>query len=302
MTRRSQIIEEVLADLERLKNDKPQDLDLQYAVQENIRFFEAAKHPFSFLRWQLFVAPNIDASRLLELADLSLPKWETVLYEGLRRMERKKFPGLLTPLVRTLVSMPGIVYLDVGCGAMETERQVIELLNKRNDTAPRVFVGVDQSPASYDVINETFSEIIDRVEIVKIADRDRESLLAALKPGSKHRIVFVEADALELEKWLSAQEVDIVYSSRFKHHLPEALKWQMDESLKKVGKFVLEYDDYRTPLSWIQQTLAAWSRPVLLNGALLSRLRQPSKKDLKAQRGKGDIHFFSPPGSYIKHL
>jgi len=302
MMRRTSVIKEILTDLERVKKEGSQESDFQYAVRENIRFFQAAKQPLSFLRWQLFVAPHVDASRLLELADLSLPKWETELYKGLRLMERKKFPGLLSPLCRTLADTSAKVYLDAGCGAMEVERQVIELLTQRNDHSSRVFVGLDQSPSSYDVIQETFRDLVGQVEIIKLKTPSRKALLLALKPGKKHRIVFVKADALTLEEWLLPQEIDVVYSSRFKHHLPVLKKKQMDESLKAIGKVVLEYDDYRTAFSWIPQALAAWSRPVLLNGALLSRLRQPSKQILKKERRIYAIRFFNPPGSYIKTL
>jgi hypothetical protein len=302
MMRRTQIIHEILVDLERLKKEGPHEPDFQYAVQENIRFFQAAKQPLSFLKWQLFDARRIDTSRLLELADLSLPHWETELYDGLRWIERKKFPGLLAPLCKTLARTPGRVFMDAGCGAMETERQVIELLAWRQDSPPRVFIGVDQSPSSYAMIQETFRDVADQVEVTKLKNPNRELLLAVLRPNNRHRVIFIEADALTLEGWLLPQEIDIVYSSRFKHHLTSLQKKQMDKSLKKVGKVALEYDDYRTALSWIPQTLSAWSRPVLLNGALLSRLRQPSKRMLKSEQHEYSIRFFSPPGSYLKTL
>lgn len=302
MTQRSQILHEILADLEELEKESWRSKDFQYALRENIRFFQAIKDPLSFLKWQLFHAPHIDASRLLELADLPLPKWEARLYEGLRWIERKKIPGLLTPLCRTLARSSGRVYLDIGCGAMEIERQVVRLLAQHHTTSPRVFIGVDQSSSSYAAIQGTFHDLTDKVEVMKLTNLNPKSLSSALKPGNKHRVVFIEADALALEGKLSRKEVDIVYSSRFMHHLTDPQKKQFDKSLKRMGKIILEYDDYRTALSWIPQTLSAWSRPVLLNGALLSRLRQPSKKSLQKEGYGHNIRFFSPPGVYIKEI
>lgn len=299
MSQRAKIIHEILIDLRRLEKEAVGDADVLYAIHENIRFFEAAKHVVNLLRWQLFHASHIESHRLLELADLSIPKWEMELYKGLCWIERRKFPGLLTPLYKRLTEMPGRILLDVGCGGMEIERQVIDRLLQRDDEVARVFIGVDQSPASFGMIEETFQDYKDRVEVVYAT---RKSMNKWLKPGTKHRVVFVKADVLQLSEWLAPQEVDVVYSSRLKHHIPIAQRDQLDKALKKIAKVALEYDDYQTALSWLPLVVTAWSRPALLNGALLSRLRQPTKKSLKRAEKAHSIKFFSPPGSYIKTL
>lgn len=295
---RQQQINAILRDLKSYKPKK----DEIYAVHENILFYEAARGVLSFLKWQLFHAPHINATKLLELADLPFPNWETAFYEQLNSVERKNFPGLLKPLANYLAGQTGELFLDLGCGSMELERQVISSLQKVHDTRRRIFIGLDISPSSFEMVKRTFRNFTDEVHIQNISEISPTELKELqLKYPTKHLVVFVQKDARELHLHLKPNSVDVVYSSKFKHHLPDDFKTIIDEAMTKVGRHVIEFDDYRTPTSWIPQAFTAWKKPVLLNGALLSRIRQPLKKDLKKQK-QFNIKFYSPPGSYIKIL
>jgi len=300
-SKRLRVIEDILADLhivQLLITDEQ-----EYGLAANIRFFKAVRHPLTYLFWQLLEAPRLDADKLLELADLPLPEWEAQLYKDLDRLERRRFPGLLKPLAANLAAQPGVTFLDLGCGSMEVERQVLISLNRRKDHRPRIFIGVDLSPASYDIIARNFKQYASEVAVHRVEKLDTATLRSLIAGAPKqHLVVFVQADALSLLERLQPGDVDVVYSSKFKHHLPKQLKPKLDKLAATAGKVALEFDDYRTALSWIPLVLTAWSKPVLLNGALLSRLRQPAKRELVKSKHHTPVTFYNPPGSYIKRL
>lgn len=297
-SKRRQQINAILADLAKYQPPVYE----QYAVDENIRFFQAARDPLNFLHWQLFIAPKLDATKLLELADLPLNHWQAVMYEQLNSVERKKFPGLLKPLRNHLLQLPAQVYLDIGCGNMEVERQLVLRL-RESGSGPKIFIGLDLSSMAYQMIKHNLQDLAGAVEIKKLSSLDKKTLHSwRSRSGSKHLIIFIQQDALKsLQKSFPFAEVDVIYSSKFKHHLTLAHKTALDKLLLNSGRPALEFDDYRTAASWIPIAITAWSKPVLLNGALISRLRQPSKKELK-QAERQNISFFSPPGSYIRVL
>jgi SAM-dependent methyltransferase len=293
-SRRQKQIDAILKDLRGFKPRRAEE----YALAENIRFFEAAKNPFSFVRWQLVHAPKIEADKLLELADYPFPKWQDVMYEQLNSVERKEFPGLLKPLRNYLSKVNATVFMDIGCGNMEVERQLLKVFG--DDV--KVFVGIDLSSEAVGMIQKNFSEQIGTVEIRQATSLDKKTLdLCRGWKGPKHLIVFVQKDALKIDPAELKGRVDVIFSSKFRHHLPADNRLKLDELMVSVGCPALEFDDYRTAPSWIPLALTAWRKPALLNGALLSRLRQPSKKELK-QAKASNVQFFSPPGSYIKIL
>ena len=296
-TKRKRLIGQIITDLKEYKEIAPRDE--QYGVGENIRFFKASKHVITFLMWQLFYASSIDADNLLEIADLPLPRWERMLYKDLQRVERRRFPGLLRPLTTTLSNLDARVFLDIGCGTMEVERQLMQALQAKGDKKPRVFVGLDMSGSAYEMIQKTFEHDSDKVSIHRIPSLESNIIKPFVDSGhKKHQVLFVEADAMHAAD-PNNYPVDVVYSSKFKHHLKHSLKLPFDHAIAPLGKIVLEFDDYRTATSWIPISITAWKRPVLLNGGLLSRLRQPFKAKLSKQP---NVLFFSPPGSYIKQI
>lgn len=293
---RKRLLNLIIADLESYEAAAPQDE--KYGVEQNIRFFKAAKHLPNFIFWQVFLASKIDADRLLEIADLDLPKWEKQLYRDLGRLERKRFPGLLKPLAKTLADADAVTYLDVGCGSMEAERQAINLLSRRHVHRPRIFIGLDMSLAAYDMIQKTFSDYKDKVQVAKVDSISPAVIQKYTKKSGRHAILFIQQDAVELSGNENRQKIDVVFSSKFKHHLRQKDKGHFDRAIEKLGEQVFEFDDYRTATSWIPPMFTAWKKPILLNGALLSRLRQPAKKDLQQK----NVKFFSPPGSYVRFL
>ena len=100
-------------------------------MEENIAFFQAAKTVFGYIRWLITRAGKINKKELRELTDLHPDKWDREMHTKLIEVERKKFPGLIKPLVDQIVSLiisnehRPLVLANLGCGGMEIERKVI---------------------------------------------------------------------------------------------------------------------------------------------------------------------------------
>ena len=295
---RQEKLRAIISDLEQLRNRSPKNE--QYAIDENIIFFEAIKFLPTYLVWGIFHRPKVKPELLLEIADMNLPKWEKELYENLTVVERRNFPGLTKPLRKLLVEEithgGQRVLVDLGCGSMEATRQVlIELRRARYDVAP-VFIGIDSAMQAYDSIKQVFSEFGNDVNVRKIAEPSE-----IVKNPKRPTIYFICGDALKITGQL-AGHYDLLFSSRFRHHLDAKDKKSLDKVYEKVP-YAIEYDDYHTHLSWIPPLSTAWNRPVLLNGSILSQIRQPAKKSLIETKRSGknmEVKIFSPPGSYAK--
>jgi SAM-dependent methyltransferase len=302
-SRRSRVIDEVIDDLERLKRRLPKDYG--YALDANVGFFNAARTHRGLLRWQLFVAPKLEAGRLLELADFPLVEWQRKLYSDLRWIERKSFPGLLTPLVRYLVESGGATFLDLGCGAMEVERHTILALQHSSSRHERraAFVGVDTSSIAFDMISQTFDGMNDFVDIRSVDTLDSDLIARLAYTDPPFQVIFLQADAQSVASAdLDGFRFDIAFSAKFKHHLDESTSAVVDASALELSHTAIEYDDFRSRLSWIPLYLTAWSRPVLLNAALFSRLRQPTKRSIDVSTRFSKVTFHTPPGTYIGQI
>lgn len=128
---RRYLIDLVLRDLRDFRNSC--SLEQQYVVDENIKFFEAAKHLWRYIPWLIHEYPMIDKTRIKELADFHLRggQWEENLLRNLIRLEKSPLIDLVGPLrdeiLRQLREMSiqsrrPLIIVNVGCGAMEIER------------------------------------------------------------------------------------------------------------------------------------------------------------------------------------
>lgn len=288
----------IISDLKNIKKNVSKDKI--YAINENILFFESIKTFPGFIIWSLFHRRIIDPKQLLEIADLPLPIWERELYYDLNSLERKSFPGLTKPLKKmildSIIHKNTSLILDLGCGGMEAERQVIKALKESGAKHNIIFVGVDMAEQAWSSVIENTKELKNSIEVKQIYSLDDISDYRVKKPT----ILFICADALEIaEKY--ADKFDLIFSSRFRHHLDHNQKIIIDSITRDIANYSIEYDDYRTAFSWIPPITTAWYKPILLNGAIFSQIRQPSKKELKKDK-KNMVHikFFSPPGSYAR--
>lgn len=297
---RKKIIAEVLKDLELLKNNPSIN---QYAINENIAFFEATKSIFSYIKWLITKASKIDGTRLLEINDL-LPKWDLTMHRKLIEMERRDFPGLITPLVKRVLEIlltanKPMVLVNLGCGGREAERQVISnlIINKYDNRL--VFVGVDRSPTTAQLIKENFKDLFNKVEFYEIDHLDNQKLQEIVKKQKKQfLIVLCKNDIFQLDKYFQRKSFDLAFHVLFKHHLNIKEKNALDDILKKVSVSVIEYDGYLSWNNMIPQTIVGWNEPVFLNAEIFSHLRFLSKKEL-LDKHKNKKIIFTKIGYYL---
>src|SRR3989338_4274423 len=164
---RRSLLDEIINDLEDLKSRGT--FENVYAIDENIKFFEALRSLPKYIKWLIKEMPKIDGSRLLELSDFHLAngKWESILQRELLVLEKKKFPDVLRDLrkeiVKQIESFAGakeiLLLVSIGSGTMEIECQVIRDLRAMGSTQKIIFVGIDNSEASIGAAQENLAEL-----------------------------------------------------------------------------------------------------------------------------------------------
>ena len=312
MSKRKKEIQKIISDLEFLKKTNP---EYKKAIEYNVDFFKASFSVFSYIRWLIFIAPKVrkDRENLLELADFPLSKWQKETCENLSRIERLSFPGLLKPIKKTIleelerlkkIKKEPIVLLSIGSGTMELERQVICELLKKNFKVPIIFLGVELSLMNFKFAFNNFSKFINKklIQIEKISYLD-DQVLNKLKTkafSKKILVVILNDNFLNLKGKLSADSIDLIYHSRLKHHLKYKEKNDLDSLVEHLAYKVIEFDDFCSIPVFIFPSIITWRHPTTLNGAILSYLRDYSKKELLSQNDKNWKMKFYNLGYYLK--
>ncbi len=299
---RKSIIAHAIADLQRLRADP--SFGNQYAVEENISFFKATVHPFSYFRWLVRRAPQLDGRKLLELADLPLPYWEREMHVCLLAIEKQRFPGLIAPLVNGIVEFIArenrpLLIANFGCGGMEIERQVVQKLVRRAYRYPVAFVGIDRSSVTPELAQENLRSLGSILEFREVDVLDT-SFLERLRSSTRRQylVVLCKHDVLGLGKNFAPRTFDLVFHSLFKHHLSEQQQSEFDSVVAHISRRSLEYDGYRSWFVMIPQTLTVWRYPILLNATIFSDLRYSTKEILR-ERYRGEELSFFRIGTYL---
>jgi len=292
-TDRKELIDEIIADLEAHKRSG--QCENLYALEANLVFFHSLYRFRDFWRWFRKVRPTLDGKRLLELSDFHLSdgKWERMLQRELLEIEKWKFPDLLGRIRKELLKQikelnqpeQHLTLVSIGSGSMEIERQLIIKLRERGNRQKIIFFGIDNSDASLDIANENLTGL--GVKILRISDIGQAKInqLKGELKSEHYVIVLVNGDALKLESYFGPKNIDLVYHSKFKHHLPDNFKSGLDCMIETVAKRGVEYDDLDCWIINIGSVKANWKNHlILLNGALLSFLRDPSKEELKSNQ------------------
>jgi len=307
-TKRAREIQEVISDLELLK------LDSKYreAAEINIRFFKAARSVFSFIHWLIHVAPKLRKIResILELADLPLKKWQRKTHEGLIRYQSSRFGRrMVTAFIKELCEIilkiremknndePTVVF-DLGFGGGELGRQVF----KKLPDVSLVYVGIDISPAIMETARQAFQPLHQKGEIVfKELPVLNDEIIDALRreaSGTSKKVVAVWCgNILDLDKYLSAGKIDIMWHARVLHHLTLADKARLVDTCRRLSPITVEMDDRNCFWFKFWTTLTTWliyPDVFLMNGGILSCLRDPAKEELTG-------HFkLVSPFSYVR--
>lgn len=304
-------IREILSDLKSLDSDDPA---YRKAVRINMEFFRAIHNPFSYFGWLVFRAPQLRKNRgeLVELLDMPFPKWQKSVLETLSWFEVwfRSLEPIKDHIIKELsrlkqVKKEPIVLASFGCGGMELERQIAYQLVRQRFDFPLIFIGIDYSAPSFEVIKSKFGNLVSRgmVEIKSFTKLDVEDLNRLKAEASPHKflVVFLETDAFDLQK-LPEGSFDLVYHTRLRHHLTPAERERLDKLAVHLSPRAVELDDVSSLASIIISSIFIWRFPAVLNGAIISFLRDFSKEELLSMNGDGWKIVFSgkPMSSYLR--
>lgn len=308
VTKRVREIREIISDLELLK------LDPKYrgAAEINIGFFKAARSIFSFIHWLIFVVPKLGKIResILELADLPLKKWQRKTHEGLIKYQSSRFGRrMITAFIKELCQIilkikemkndgEPIVVFDLGFGGGELGRQVF----KKLPDVSLVYVGIDISPAIMETARQALQPLHQKGEIIfkelSILNDEVVDALRREASGTSKKVVAVWCgNILDLDKYLSAGKIDIMWHARVLHHLTLADKARLVDICRRLSPITVEMDDRNCFWFKFWTTLTTWliyPDVFLMNGGILSCLRDPTKEELTG-------HFkLVSPFSYVR--
>ncbi|GEM_PF-858777 len=305
---RSKIIDNVLSDLFSLK--KTGYVANSYAIDENIIFFKAIKSFSGYIKWLFGRAPKIDGQKLLELTDFSLsnlPKWEIQMHKELISLEKKKFPGLIEPLVDRILNIiissnKSLIVADFGSGGIEVVRQVIIRLVYNNYKHKVTFVGIDLSDAAHEVALENLQKLKENhiIDVFRIEKLDKQILNRLISTGNEqYKVILCKNDLFKLSDYFSEHFFDVIFHSLFKHHFNVRDKERVELVSERYGKIVLEYDGYKSwPHIIIPHALTGWRDPVFLNATIFSDLRYSTRREIRKATRKGHLRFFKI-GTYL---
>lgn len=313
-TKRKKTIQEIISDLELLRSNQK----YKKAAEINITFLKSARSVFGYFRWLITVMPKLRQERenILELADLPLPKWQKETHLRLINLERLAFPGLLKPVKKTVlqeifqwgkIKKGPIILLSIGSGGMELERQIIKELLNRNFQLPIIFLCVEKSPyiSKIGLLNLKKSFLGEGIKIKKIPRLDNRVLTEleqeVFKKEKKILITLLNIDIFNLKGILAPNSIDLVYHSRLKHHLSPVEKENLDKIETYISPKIIEFDDIFSVPVFIFPSIITWRWPVTLNGAILSYIRDYSKRELLSQSKKSwKIKIYNTLGYYLR--
>jgi len=281
---RSLKIQEILTFLENQKTNNP---DQVYSVNENIRFFRNIVTFTKFLKWYKNYHKNIDGSKITELSDFENENFTRELHRELITIERRKIPGLITPLVTAVHKhikslRKAVLIADFGSGSMELTRQLIKKLIKNAYPLGLTIVGFDKSPASHEIGINNLSTLKDKFGIYQTNSFDAEFLTHILKTSQRNiNIIFCKEDIFDLSMEKAKVKFDIACHSFLKHHLDRSQKEKIDSILVDISDKSFEYDDFFSSFGLLIEAVYTWKNPILLNGAVFSILRSPTLQQLK---------------------
>lgn len=281
-----------------LKKEKEGNSLFQYSIDQNIIFFRSISSYCHFLRWFRKYRNNIDSSKLTELTDFENKSFRDELHYGLLEIERKGYPGLTTPLVKTVfnyinnLNKPALIG-EMGSGSLEVIRQIIIRILKQNINTKLTFIAFDKVYSSSQMAINNLASLKDKIDIYENDDLTREYLNKVYSQSSKNIIVIlVSKDIFDLNLEKQKIKFDVIYHSFFKHHIENTNKPILDSMIEEISLKSYEYDDFRSSFGVLIHAFYTWKNPVLMNGAVFSIFRSPALNFLKQNSGSVKIYKF----------
>jgi len=307
-TRRSREIAEIISDLKTMQDDPL----YKEAVADNIAFFKATRCPWLFLGWLILNSSRLKRKRdkLLELGDFPFLKWQKRGYAGLASIENHRLGGMMSTgfvrelcrLIQQVKRIKGddgpVVVLDLGCGGGEMGRLVFKELSD----VPLAYIGVDITPANIALAERNFRSLHKAGSLVftrvsQVDDAAVDAVRRGAEGGCGRVATACFGDIFGLDKSLSPGKADIIWHSRVLHHISRSDMPRLEEMCRRLSPLTVEMDDvdcFRYKF-WTAVALpAVFRNPSLLNGMVISRLRDPFPHELTG-------HFkLVSPFSYVR--
>ena len=205
--------------------------EIAAAVSENLVMVRASRSVIGYLRWLWTRGLALLCNRLVEVQYL-LPEFDAEVHAGLLEIEQGRYPNLILPLVQTvtraIIDKAGpAVLIDLGAGAMATERRVLSELIAREHPHPVLMIGIDRSPVARQIARRQMASLGDRVEIVEQETLNLPRCLDDSRRLSNHRVILADVAVADLPRESDAK-ADLVFHCFLRHHLPEQAALDFD--------------------------------------------------------------------------
>jgi SAM-dependent methyltransferase len=293
--KRTEEIRGIISDLQELKSNG----QFVTAIDMNIDFFRFANNLFRFIPWFIFYIPKIriDLYNLLELGDLPIVEWQPKGYIGLAKIEDNRFARIMvTDFINELCRLvlkvnrlkprsESVVIFDLGCGGGCLCSEVL----CRNKRIPIVCIGIDNMPANIELAKARFTPIHDRGEVIfksisKICDNTIDNLSLEAKRTGRNVFAIYRGDFFKLDKLISSSKIDMIFHSRVIHHLGLEDRYLLERMCQRLSFITVELEDIYSRVMPLLAAIVTWGidhcNPALMNGGVLSCIRDPGKEDL----------------------
>ncbi|MBU6323193.1 nitroreductase family protein [Patescibacteria group bacterium] len=273
--------------------------DQQYAVEQNILFFESLRSPLRYLTWLYGARKRIRREHLLEINEL-LPELDEIFHEKMSEIERRPRPGIIEPVVGYLTEsaarVPGGTRLRIaslGSGSMEAERQFIERLGAHDAHCPVTIVGFDISSGARAYAERNLRNL-PGVRFIHVSGLTKEALLDyEREAGDSILVIAADNDIFTLPTAFPPHFFDIAMTVLFLHHLPEGERARLVAEMRDFASRTLNYDGYRNEIVLPLLSLTGWHSPVFLNAAVFSSVRFNSRAEAAALHPDAVINFYN---------
>jgi SAM-dependent methyltransferase len=292
---RKRKITEIIQYLEKIRLT---DSARNYAIEQNIIFFKHLFRIRSFFHWVKKEIPGINPTQLLELTDLGNEQYTRELHKGMIKVERGFIPGFISPAVKIISKHiikhnADMLIADVGSGSGELTRQVIKQLSAHTRMNTIIILAFDQSKSSHEIA-KTNLKTLNSPPVIIEQDQLSENEVLDLQKKYKGKtvVVLIRNNIFNMADDFKNLTFDLAFHSFFKHHLTEKQKSDLDGILQKLATRVFEYDGLRNIPGLFIQGLFSWKNPVLVNGAVFSNLRYPTKEHIEKKNDYKQVKFF----------
>jgi len=298
---RQQQIDRLTHALEQLLARPGLTAEVAAGADENLVMLRASRSVVGYVQWLWSRGLGLPRNRLVEIQEM-LPEFDAPVHAGLLEIEQGRYPNLILPLVRTLTravtdKAGPITVIDLGAGAMSTERRVLGELIAQRHPHPVLMIGIDPSPTAREIARRQITSLGDEVEIVEEDALDLPRCLSDARQLRRHRVILADVAVEDLPRDPPVK-ADVVFHCFLRHHLAEPAALELDALALSLGGRVLEYDGFRNAVALAFFSAYGWRDPTFLAATIFSYLSF-STRGVIARRAGGDSISFHRTGAYL---